>query len=202
MATDTSGPHQPRSPLMMNSFDTALIVIDMQEKLLPHISEAKIVTWNIGRLLAGADALGVKVGGTEQYPRGLGETVTEISQPLHRLAGDHRVDEKIMFSCRQCKTLFDGLAADGIRKLLLCGIETHVCVAQTALDMLAAGFDVFLCVDAVGTRHPIDHEIALRRLESSGCTLTTTEAALFEWCETAGAEGFKRISKLVQETLA
>ena len=70
MATDPLDSHQPRSPLMMNSTDTALIVIDMQEKLLPHISQAQIVTWNIGRLLAGADALGVKVGGTEQYPKG------------------------------------------------------------------------------------------------------------------------------------
>ena len=83
--------------------------------------------------------------------------------------------------------------------MLLCGIETHVCVAQTALDLLGEAFRIFLAVDAIAARHTLDHEIALRRLESSGATLTTTEAALFEWCETASAPEFKAISALVKE---
>ena len=96
--------------------------------------------------------------------------------------------------------MFDGLSESGIYNLLLCGIESHVCVAQSALDLLAQGFNVFVCVDAIGARSAVDHRVAIRRLENSGVTLTTTEAALFEWCEKAGSKNFKQISKLVQQT--
>ena len=93
----------------------------------------------------------------------------------------------------------DGFRDRGIGKILLAGIEAHVCVQQTALDLLADGYRVYLAVDAIGARHEIDYAIALRRLESSGATLTTTEAALFEWCEAAGTPEFKQISALVRE---
>jgi nicotinamidase-related amidase len=83
--------------------------------------------------------------------------------------------------------------------VLLAGIETHVCIQQTALDLLAAGYQVYLAADAVAARHAIDHEIALRRMESSGVVLTTTEAAIFEWCEQAGTPEFRRISQLAKE---
>lgn len=189
----------PRSLHLMNADDTALVVIDLQEKLLPLIRDSKRIAWNVKRLLSAAEALGVRVVGTEQYPQGLGSTVDEVAQPLRQLAG--QPGEKKMFSCRECTSQFAKLNEQGITKLLLCGIETHVCVAQTALDMLAAGFSVYLAVDAVGTRHAIDHDVALRRLESSGCTLTTTEAAMFEWCTDASNEHFKTISVLVRETL-
>ena len=86
-------------------------------------------------------------------------------------------------------------------KLLLCGIETHVCVQQTALDLIAADFDVFVCVDAVGSRYSIDHETAIRRMESCGVTITTTEAAMFEWCESSAAPQFKAISNLAKQKL-
>jgi isochorismate hydrolase len=83
--------------------------------------------------------------------------------------------------------------------VLLCGIETHVCVGQTALDLLAAGFRVYIAVDAVAARSTLDHETALRRMESSGAVLTTTEAALFEWCIRAGTPEFRQISALAKE---
>jgi hypothetical protein len=86
---------------------------------------------------------------------------------------------------------------DDIESVLLCGLETHVCIQQTALDLLARGLTVFIAVDAVGSRHPIDHEIALRRLEASGVLLTTSEAALFEWCHSAEHPQFQAVRKLV-----
>jgi nicotinamidase-related amidase len=86
--------------------------------------------------------------------------------------------------------------------VLVAGIEAHVCVQQTVLDLLAEGFRVYVAADAIGSRHAIDLDIALRRLEASGAVLTTTEAALFEWCEVAGTPEFKQISALVRETLA
>ncbi len=183
-----------RSPLMMNRDDSALIVIDVQAKLLPHIPNARHLVWNIRRLLDGAQTLGVFHGATEQYPRGLGET----DPMLRGLVGDS-ILEKTMFSCRECVGLVARLQASSITKVLLVGIETHVCVAQTALDFLAAGFDVLVAVDAIGSRFDLDREVALRRMETSGVVLTTTEAALFEWCERAGTPEFKAISRLVQE---
>lgn len=189
-------PIAPRSPLLMNPDDTALIVIDVQEKLLPLIDQHEALVNNLRQLLAAAKILKLPVACTEQYPKGLGPTVAPIADALGQL-DQCRIAEKIMFSCRECDSLFRELSAQGIHKLLLCGIESHVCVAQTALDMLASGFDVFLCVDAIGSRKPVDHRIAIRRLESAGCTLTTTEAAMFEWCVKAGSDSFKAISKLV-----
>ena len=185
-----------RSPLLMNREDTALLIIDVQEKLLPHIRDHERITFNLSRLIRGANALGVDVRATEQYPKGLGATVPEIAGLI-----ESTIPEKTMFSCRECETLIRDFQAAGKQNVVLAGMETHVCVAQTALDYFAAGFNVFLCVDAIGSRFEIDHMTALRRLEYSGITPTTTEAALFEWCERAGSAEFKVISQLAREKM-
>jgi nicotinamidase-related amidase len=182
----------------MNRSDSALVVIDVQEKLLPHVANHQRLQWNIARLLEGAQILGVPVCVTEQYPKGLGHTVESIADRLKQ-TGDQAIAEKTMFSCRECDWMFAQLSNRGVHNLLFCGIETHVCVGQTALDLIAQGFNVFVCVDAVGSRFEIDHSTGLRRLESCGVLPTTTEAVLFEWCEKAGSDEFKKISKLVQQ---
>lgn len=187
----------PRSRLLMNPEDTALVVIDVQERLLPHIDGAGDVVKNIQQLVTAAKILGLPVRATEQYPSGLGATIKELLERIRDCDG-HRIDEKIMFSCRECESLFAELSDSGVSKLMLVGIETHVCVAQTALDLMASGFEIYIAVDAVGARKSVDHQVGLRRLEASGCTLTTTEAAMFEWCVKAGSDKFKQISKLVK----
>ena len=186
-----------RSPLLMNAGDSAIVVVDVQEKLIPLISGHQRIVWNINRLLDGAALLGVKVRGTEQYPNGLGGTIEPLAMKIKAQANE--IPDKTMFSCRECNSAFESLSAAGVHNLLICGIESHICVAQSSLDLLSQGFNVFVCVDAVGARHALDHETAMRRLESSGAVLTTTEAALFEWCEKAGSDEFKQISKLVQQ---
>lgn len=186
-----------RSPLLMNSTDSALVVIDVQEKLIPLIPGSQQIVWNINRLLDGAAALGVRVCGSEQYPKGLGGTIEPLAMKLK--AQTEGIAGKTMFSCRECDTIFRDLSAAGVHNLLICGIETHVCIAQSSLDLLAQGFNVFVCADAVGARREIDHQTAMRRMENSGVVLTTTEAALFEWCEKAGSDQFKLISKIVQQ---
>lgn len=188
-----------RSPLLMNAGDSAVVVIDVQEKLLSHISDDQRIEWNILRLLEGAGTLGVAVCGTEQYPQGLGSTVESIAGPLKSLS-KHPVPAKTMFSCRECIGMFSAISDSGVHNLLLCGIETHVCVAQSALDLMSLGFNIFVCIDAIGSRSVQDHQIGIRRMENCGATLTTTEAVLFEWCETSGSQQFKTISKLVQQT--
>ena len=188
-----------RSPLLMNANDTAIVVVDVQEKLIGSIDGHEKVEWNIKRLLAAALALNVTACGSEQYPQGLGATIEPIATSL-KSQSPFPIAEKTMFSCRECSALTDSLYDAGVHNLLLCGIETHVCVAQSALDFLAMGFNVFACVDAMGSRSVSDHRIGIRRMENNGVTVTTTESALFEWCETSKHPEFKSISKLVQES--
>ncbi|MGO9115317.1 MAG: hydrolase [Thermoguttaceae bacterium] len=183
----------PSSELMSRS-DSALLVVDVQEKLVPAIIAAARIVWNVRRLIDGAKVLGLPVMASEQYPRGLGPTVVELASRLEDRPA------KLSFSCRELPQLFADLRQRNIEKLLICGIETHVCIQQTALDLLADGWRAYVAVDAVGSRHDLDHQIALRRMESSGAVLTTTEAALFEWCRAARTPEFQRISRIVQET--
>jgi nicotinamidase-related amidase len=182
-----------RSPELMNRDDAALLVVDMQAKLLPLIPGHSRLIWNIRRLIDGAKILNVPVAATEQYPQGLGPTTPELAERLEKIPG------KLAFSCGECSEIFTGWRDRGIWKILVCGIETHVCVGQTVHDLLGEGFRVYVAADAVGARGAIDHEIALRRMDSAGATLTTVEAALFEWCGRAGSPEFKRISQLVRE---
>ncbi len=184
-----------RSPELMNPGETMLVVIDLQERLLPVIPTQKQVLWNVGRLVEGVAALGMSVVATEQYPEKLGPTLSPIRERLSRPAV-----AKLAFSCAGCNELFGGLLEEGIHRLLLCGIETHVCVLQSAYDLMAQGFRVTIACDAVGTRYQHDHEWALRRLESAGVVVTTTEAALFELCTAAGTSHFKQISQLAKQT--
>ncbi len=183
----------PRSPELMSRADSALLVVDVQDKLIGLIAQHERIVWNIGRLLDGAKALGVRAVATEQYPRGLGHTTKALADRL----GD--VPAKLTFSCGGCPEVFEELRDAGIFKILVVGIEAHVCIQQTVLDLLADGFRVYLAVDAVGSRHEIDYATALRRMDSAGATLTTTEAALFEWCDAAGTPEFKQISAIVRE---
>ena len=183
----------PRSPELMSIGDTALLVVDVQERLITAIRDHQRVVWNVRRLVDGARLLGVPAYVTEQYPQGLGATVAELAERLPAAFS------KLTFSCGGCAEVVAELAARGVGKILACGIEAHVCVQQTVLDLLAASWRVYVAVDAVGSRFEMDSRTALRRMESAGATLTTTEAALFEWCRVAGTPEFKQISQLVRE---
>ena len=183
----------PRSPELMSAGDTALLVVDIQEKLVPAICDHARLVWNARRLIDGAKILGLPVAATEQYPQGLGPTVAELAERLNVRPS------KLTFSCGGCPQIFTDLRNRGIHKILVCGIEAHVCVQQTVLDLLADGWRVYVAVDAVGSRREIDYRTALGRMDSAGATLTTTEAALFEWCQAAGTPEFREISRLAKE---
>ncbi|MCI0331986.1 MAG: hydrolase [Planctomycetes bacterium] len=183
----------PRSPELMNREDSALLVVDAQVKFLEIIPGSERIVWNIRRLLDAAAALGVPIAATEQYPERLSPTVPELKERIGTVA------DKRCFSSCVCGDFFEGWKSDNRYRVLVCGIETHVCIMQTALDLVAAGFEPYVAVDAVGARHAVDHETALRRMESAGVILTTTEAAMFEWCRTAEAPEFKKISTLAKE---
>lgn len=185
----------PTSPARLTTADSALLVVDVQEKLLAAMTGRARLVFNCRRLVQGAAVLSVPTIATEQYPEGLGPTVAEIAQ----LLDPRRMATKKSFSCGACGGLFDGLRSQGITRIVVCGTEAHVCVLQTVLDLIADQWDVYLPVDAIESRFPIDKETAIRRMELAGTVLTTTEATLFEWCETSDHPKFKDISRLVRE---
>lgn len=182
-------------PTQMAAGDTGLLVIDVQEKLIPLIPESARLIRNIAFLIDAARILQMPVQATEQYPKGLGATVGELAQRL-----PERPD-KVAFSCCAIPSVVDNFRRAARPKILLAGIETHVCVQQTGLDLLALGFRVYIPADGVASRYTVDHEQALRRLENTGAIITTCESAVFEWIGAAGTPEFKEISRLVQERM-
>ena len=174
---------------------STLLVIDVQERLLPHIEDRDNVVKHCGRIIQSAGILGVPTVCTEQYPRGLGPTVA----PLRELLGDAPVREKLAFSCCGAEGLTDDLSSRGRPQIVVVGIEAHVCVQQTVLDLLGAGFAVFVAADAVSSRRALDRWAALDRMRQAGAAVTTTEAVIFEWLRVAGTAEFKQVAKLVRE---
>ena len=186
--------NSPRSPFLMSPGDTALLVIDVQTKLLPLVLDQKRVLWNITRLLEAANGMGVHIAATEQYPDALGSTVDELKPHIQGAFA------KIAFSCAEVEPLVADLEARLLPKLLLVGLETHICVQQTALDMLARGYDVYLAADAMSARGRVDHRIALDRVAAAGGVITTTESILFEWCQIAQGPAFEQLKPLVRQS--
>jgi nicotinamidase-related amidase len=182
-------------PTQMSGGDTGLLVIDVQDKLMAKIPPAEAVVRNIAFLIDGARLLGIPVQATEQYPKGLGGTVPELARRL-----PERPD-KVDFSCCAIPSVVESFEKAARPKVVLAGIETHVCVQQTALDLLARGFKVYVPVDAVASRAELDHEVALRRMERAGAVLTTTETCVFEWLGGSRHPAFKEVSRLVQERM-
>jgi nicotinamidase-related amidase len=179
----------------MSASDTALLVIDVQDKLLAKIPGADALVRNIAFLIDGARLLDMPVTATEQYPKGLGPTVAELAQRL-----PPRPD-KVAFSCCAVPSVVEGFRQAARPRVVLAGMETHVCVLQTALDLLAKDFRVYVPVDAVASRYAVDHEQALHRLDRAGAIITTSETAVFEWLGGADHPRFKQVSALVQERM-
>jgi nicotinamidase-related amidase len=179
----------------MSAADTGLLVIDVQEKLLPLIPDAEALVYNVGFLIDAAGLLDMTIQATEQYPRGLGSTTAALAARL-----PSRPDKTAFSSCAVPEVV-EAFHRGARPKVVLCGLETHVCVLNTALDLLALDFRVYLAVDAVASRYRIDHDTALRRLEQAGAILTTAEGCVFEWVGGADHPRFKEISRLVQERM-
>lgn len=173
----------------------ALVVIDVQEKLARHIHEMPAVQLNIERMARGARALGVPVVATEQYPQGIGSTVAAVADAVKQ-GGVFEPIQKMTFSCQDSEEFRAALGSAG--QILLCGIEAHVCVYQTGLDLLDAGLSVHLVTDAISSRDPRNRQLAIDRLSSEGAKLTSTEMALFELTRSAGTDEFRMISRLVK----
>ena len=176
----------------MTAADAVLVVIDVQDKLLAKMPHADRLVGSVAFLMDVAAAVGVPVLATEQYPKGLGPTTPELAKRL-----PPAVPAKTAFSCCGAAGFAADLRGRQRPNVVLAGMEAHVCVAQTALDLLADGYRVFLPVDAIGSRHETDAAVAFRRLEAAGAVPTTAEATAFEWVRDAAHPQFKVVSKLV-----
>jgi nicotinamidase-related amidase len=171
---------------LLNRDRTALVVVDVQEGFRPYESFAGVAD-ACAKLVQAARILGVPRVVSEQYPKGLGHTAKEVG-----LEGETPI-EKSVFSVARA----EGFDLGGRDQAVVCGIETHVCVSQTVIDLLERGVEVHVPADAVGSRHAIDYERGLERLERAGAVVSTVEAALFELLERAGTPEFKEVQKLI-----
>jgi nicotinamidase-related amidase len=175
--------------------DAVLVVIDVQERLMPVIHDRFEVEQNLERLIRGAQILSVPVLVTEQYVKGLGPTI----EPLRQALGEsYRPIEKQCFSAHGCAPFAAQLGALDRRQVLLAGVETHVCVYQTARDLLSEGRAVWVVADAVSSRSVRNRDIALQRMMGDGARLSSTEMALFELLGVAGTEEFRAISRIIK----
>jgi nicotinamidase-related amidase len=169
---------------------TALVVVDIQEAFRKAVPSFDAVAESAATLVQGAEAMGIPIVVTEQYPKGLGHTVPEVAEHLPE---GLKPIEKVRFSAAEA----DGFDLNGRDQALVCGIETHVCVNQTVLDLLDQGVEVEVVGDAVGSRTEENRELGLHKVEDAGAVLTSVETALFELLGGSDAAEFKQVQALV-----
>ncbi|MFC1884065.1 hydrolase [Thermodesulfobacteriota bacterium] len=180
---------------MLSDEKTALIVVDVQEKLLNVMYEKEAVVENLQKLIKSANLLDIPIVWTEQNPKGIGPTVSEIKDLM---PGDIKPISKFSFSCCQNDQFMDILKATNRTQILMTGIETHVCVCQTSVDLFGLGYEVEVVSDAVSSRTPQNKEVGLTKMKGEGIALTSVETAIFELLKDAGHEKFKGILKIIK----
>lgn len=175
---------------------SCVLVIDVQTKLLPAIRHQERVVASCRRLLEGARIFRVPIVATEQYPRGIGPTQADVAACLSNCATT--IVEKPTFSAWEHGPCREALLALDRPQVVMVGIEAHVCVQQTALDLCSREYDVFVCGDAVGSRGRIDYECALARMRQAGVIVTSVESVLFEWCHRCDTPKFKEMLEVIK----
>lgn len=184
------------NPLLTRAQDSHLVVMDVQQKLTAVMPNGvrERVTARITVLLTAAKTLGLPIIITEQYPKGLGQTELVLTEQLDETVP---VIEKTAFSAMRAEGFAQHIEQSGRKQIVLMGMETHICILQTALDMQAAGYQVFVVEDAVSSRSKANQYNALQRLRRSGVIITNVESVFFEWLEDASRAEFKTLAKLI-----
>jgi nicotinamidase-related amidase len=185
---------------MFSRFDPSnalLLVVDLQEKLLPAIDGGERVVGRCATMIRAARLIGIPIVWTEQYRKGLGGTVAAIVEAIGEAAAPM---EKMTFGCLSCEAVREAVRLDGRKQIVLVGIEAHVCVLQTALEAIEGGWRVFAAEDAVGSRRASDRETALRRMTQAGVVPATVEMLLMEGLREAGTAEFKSALSLLKES--
>lgn len=178
--------------------DALLLVIDMQARLVPVIAESAAVVRACRRAIRALDVLGVPAMFTEQYPQGLGATIPALAQ----LMGERRAIAKTAFGCFDCEPFVQAVERTGRRSLLLCGVEAHICIFQTALQALGRGLDVYLLEDAIGARTDEARQVGLARLHAAGAVPSHSEMAIYELLGAANSADFRSVLTVIKEEAA
>lgn len=183
---------------VLNREDAVLIVVDIQERLVPAIDKELYARSlrNFKIAIEAAGTLGMPILLTEQYPKGLGRTVPEVRQALE--GREYRLIEKMTFSCARDEGFLAAVAKTGRRQIAIVGMETHVCVYQTSVDLVNAGYEVFVLDDAVSSRFPHNYQSGIAALRDAGAVVVSTETAVFQLMKVAGTPEFKKISSLLR----
>jgi isochorismate hydrolase len=180
--------------------NTALVAIDLQEKLIAAMENRETLVAQTVKLVKGFAALGLPMIFTQQYTNGLGETISAIKNATADEEGNVNFDyvEKLSYSVMGAPEFVRLLKASGKNQIIICGIEAHVCVQQSVLDFLEEDYEVFVAADAISSRNKLDKRVSLKRMAAAGAVITTMESVLFELIGTAEYPKFKAISKIVR----
>ncbi|HDM88874.1 MAG TPA: hydrolase [Candidatus Bathyarchaeota archaeon] len=180
---------------LLSRDETALIIIDVQEKLFERVEDGDRIADSICKLIRFANILGIPIILTEQYPEGLGPTIHRIRELIPNV----KPIEKIEFSCMASREFRRRISEINVKNLVLTGIEAHICVAQTAIEAITSGYKVYVVYDAISSRHRDDKAIAIERMKQHGVYMVTSEMLMYEVLRRAGTPEFKEILKLVRE---
>lgn len=178
--------------MLMKKEDSLLLIIDVQERLAPAMDNPREVITGCAKLVGVARQLGVPFIITEQYPKGLGQTMVDVRNE----AGENAVYYPKMEFCCACNVgIFDAIKKSGKKQVVIAGLETHICVVQTALSLVQLGYEVFVVSNACSSRKPVQHIMGLQRMMHNGVDVVTSEMVIFEWLEQAGSDLFKEITR-------
>lgn len=179
---------------MLEIDNTFLLLIDVQDRLYRAMHGKEELLENIRKLIMGIKAFGIPIVMSEQYPEGIGKTIPEVAELLPDIPGIR----KLSFSCCSNKECNAAMAATERNQALIAGIEAHVCVYQTAMDLLEGSYDVQVVADAVSSRSPRNRDIGLQKMRDAGVVITSVEIALFELLKTAESGKFRELSKILK----
>src|SRR5574344_21312 len=179
---------------MLNADNNLLIVIDIQEKLTKVAFNGNNIAENANKLATAANILSIPIIATEQYPKGLGNTVEKLKSNINK----DNIIEKTAFSAMKEDPFSKKIHDFNKKQIYICGIETHICVLQTALDLIKKGYEVFIVKDATSSRYESDYQAGLELLKQYGVKITCTEIVLFQWLETSKNPHFKEIQSLIK----
>ncbi len=177
--------------------ETLLLVLDMQEKLIRNIKGNRLLIFNVKKLLDACNLLNVQIAFTEQNPLKLGHTLETILDNK-----EYTKFEKMEFSCSKNNNFLNYINENNFKNIIVCGIESHICILQTSIELLAKGFNILIPRDAIGSRNEIDNETAFLRLILSGAIASTTESVICELCKTSSRKEFKEFSKILKNSFS
>ena len=177
--------------------ETLLLVVDVQQKLIKNIKGSQLLIFNIKKLIDTCNLLNVNIAITEQNPLKLGMTLESILND-----NEYPKFEKMEFSCSENKNFLNYINKNNFKNIIVCGIESHICILQTSIDLLRKGFNILIPRDAIGSRNEIDNDTAFLRLILSGAVASTTESLICELCKTSNRKEFREVSKILKNSFS